>query len=235
MATLAAVDLGAQSGRVARRRASTASGSTVDEVHRFPNVPVAARRRRSAGTSLRLYRDVTRRAPRRRRDAGRSTRSPSTRGRVDFGLARREGPAAAEPRALPRRPPRRARSTRVLERVPAARALRAHRHPAAADQHRLRARRRWSPRTTRRSTAAETLLLIPDLVHYWLCGRAIDRVHERDDDAVLRPARRRLGAPTCSSGSTIPAGLLPEVVAPGTLLGPLADVASRDGARTARP
>ena len=48
---------------------------------------------------------------------------------------------------------------------------------------------------------AETLLLIPDLVHSLALRKPIDRADERDDDAVLRPARRTAGRATCSSGS----------------------------------
>ena len=66
---------------------------------------------------------------------------------------------------------------------------------------------------------ADTLLLIPDLLHHWLCGGTVERVHERDDDAVLRPARGRLGRRPRSSASTSRPRLLPEVVPPGTPLG----------------
>ena len=162
----------------------------------------SARRARCTGTSLRLYARRARRAARGRARRGASTRSPSTPGPSTSGCSTRSGRLLAEPGPLPRRAPRRGASSGVLARVPAARALRAHRDPAAADQHDLRARRDGGRATTRRSTARRPLLLIPDLFHHWLCGSSDDRAHERDDDAVLRPARRAPGRPTCSSGST---------------------------------
>ena len=70
---------------------------------------------------------------------------------VDFGADRPRRAARAEPRPLPRRAAR-ARDGRRARARPRARALRAHGHPAHADQHGVRARRRWPPRATRRST-----------------------------------------------------------------------------------
>ena len=56
MATLAAVDLGAQSGRVAVGRFD-GERLGVTEVHRFPNVPVRTRETLNWDI-LRVYRDV---------------------------------------------------------------------------------------------------------------------------------------------------------------------------------
>ena len=70
--------------------------------------------------------------------------------------------------------------------------------------------------------AAETLLLIPDLLHLWLCGRADGRAHERDHDAVLRRARPARWATDLLERLGVPSRLLPEVVDPGRALGPLA-------------
>ena len=44
-----------------------------------------------------------------------------------------------------------------------------------------------------RARAAARCCSIPDLLHFWLCGVTTSRVHERDDDAVLRSAHRSLG------------------------------------------
>ena len=74
---------------------------------------------------------------------------------------------------------------------------------------------------------AETLLLIPDLLHYWLTGRmAIEytnasttellNCHTRQWDAELL---ERLG---------LPARLLPPVIAPGTVLGPVLPAVLRE-------
>ena len=64
--------------------------------------------------------------------------------------------------------------------------------------------------------AAETLLMIPDLLHYWLCGHARRRVHERDDDAVPRRRAPAPGPTTCSSASTCRRGCCPRWSQPGT-------------------
>ena len=71
--------------------------------------------------------------------------------------------------------------------------------------------------------AAETLLLIPDLLHYWLCGVRTSRAHQRNDDAMLRSPRRRPGRSTCSSGSASPPGCCRRWCKPGTKLGRLSD------------
>ena len=57
MATFAAIDLGAQSGRVAVGRFD-GERLSVSKVHRFPNVPVRTRNTLNWDI-LRLYQDVT--------------------------------------------------------------------------------------------------------------------------------------------------------------------------------
>ena len=139
MATMAAVDLGAQSGRVA---VGTFDGETLTARRGAPvrERARATRAGRCAGTCIDLYRDVARRAA--RRCARRDRRLG--RGRLvgrRLRARRRRRPAARRTRSTTATPPRRARSTRVLERVPARELYDAHRDPAAADQHDLRARR----------------------------------------------------------------------------------------------
>ena len=80
--------------------------------------------------------------------------------------------------------------------------------------------------------SAETLLLIPDLFHYWLCGR---RVAERTNATTTQ-----CFDPTAGAWATdllerlaIPTGILPEVVPPGTLLDELA-AGGRRGHRARR-
>ena len=187
--------------RRAARRSTRCTGS--------PTCPVADATARSAGTSLRLYARRARRPARRRRATAPSTRSPSTRGRVDFGLLDAHGRLLAEPGALPRRAPRRRRCERVLERVPAARALRAHRHPAAADQHGLRARRDGRRGRPGARGGAETLLLIPDLLPLLALrqhARPSSRTRRRRSASTRAPAA---GRPICSSASTSRRALLP--------------------------
>ena len=191
MATMVAVDLGAQSGRVALGRFDG------ERLVRRRGAPLRQRarahaRRRCSGTCSRLYEDVLDGLRAAGRDGGPVDSVGVDSWAVDFGLLDRDGRLLQNPVHY-RDARRAAASRRVLAAVPGAGALRAHRHPAPADQHRLRARRDGRRARSRCSTAAETLLLIPDLLHYWLGGARRRRAHERDDDAVPRPARRRLG------------------------------------------
>src|SRR5204863_85872 len=165
MSALAAVGLGAQSGRVAVGRLNGAH-LTVEEVHRFPNVPVRVR-----GTlhwdALRLYTDVLdglRVAARKAKIDALAVDAWA----VDFGLIDRAGRLIQNP--VHYRDPRRAAAVEgVFERVPPRElyertgiqllpintifelaAMAAERDPAL--------------------DAAERLLLIPDLFHHRLCG-----------------------------------------------------------------
>src|SRR5262245_64939817 len=72
--------------------------------------------------------------------------------------------------------------------------------------------------------AAETLLLIPDLVHYWLCGARTTEFTNATTTQCYDPRRGEWAADVLER-LDVPTGLLPEVVEPGTRLGPLtADV-----------
>ena len=225
MATMVAVDLGAQSGRVALA-GSTASGSSVAEVHRFANEPV----RLDGDAPLGRARAVPRASSTGCAAAGArraaSTRSASTPGASTSASLDRRGRLVAQPGALPRRAPLR-RVEPALARIPPRElyertgiqlmpintvfelaAMAAERDPALDD--------------------AETLLMIPDLFHYWLARHARRRAHERDDDAVPRRAHGRVGRRPARAPRR-PAGLLPELVEPGTPLGPLAATRRGDG------
>jgi rhamnulokinase len=69
---------------------------------------------------------------------------------------------------------------------------------------------------------AETLLLIPDLIHSWLCG---SRTSERTNATTTQclDARDGTWARDLAGRLGIPDGLFPEVVPPATVLGPLGD------------
>jgi rhamnulokinase len=216
MATLAAVDLGAQSGRVAVGRFD-GERLSVTEVHRFENAPV-----RTRGTLhwdiLRLYQEVLDGLRATAREAGRVDSVAVDSWGVDFGLVDRAGRLVQNP--VHYRDGRRAHAMdALLERVPARElyertgiqlmpintvfelgAMAAERDPALA--------------------AAETLLLIPDLVHYWLCGV---RTTERTNATTTQCFDPRRGdwATDLLERLDVPAALMPEIVQPGTLLAPL--------------
>ena len=199
MATCAAVDLGAQSGRVAVGRFD-GERLAVTEVHRFPNEPVRLARHAALGRAAALRRrDSTASAPP-AREAGRIDSVAVDSWGVDFGLIDRKGRLLQNP--VHYRDARRARAMDgLLERVQP-RELYERTGIQLMPINTVFELGAMAAEDDPVLDAAETLLLMPDLFHYWLCGARDDRVHERDDDAVLRPARRRLGRPTCSTAST---------------------------------
>ncbi len=111
MAVLAAVDLGAQSGRVALGRFD-GDRLTVAEVHRFANEPV-----RLEGVLQwdvrRLYQDVLDGLRAAARDETIDSLAVDSWG-VDFGLLDRAGRTCAQPRPLSRRTPRQRRPERLF-------------------------------------------------------------------------------------------------------------------------
>ncbi len=76
---------------------------------------------------------------------------------------------------------------------------------------------------------AQQLLMIPDLVHYWLCGARATEFTNATTTQCL-DAAERAWAVDLLERLDVPAHLPAELVGPGTILGPLAaDVAERDG------
>jgi rhamnulokinase len=213
MTSLAAVDLGAQSGRVAVGRFD---GERLDvaEVHRFANVPVRTRGTLSWDI-LRIYRDVLDGLRAAARGAGHVDSVAVDSWAVDFGLIDHNGRLLQNP--IHYRDGRRARTMdAVLENVPARElyertgiqlipintifelaAMAAERDPALA--------------------AAQKLLLIPDLVHYWLCGAQTSELTNATTTQCFDP-RRREWAGDLLERLDVPARLLPDVVPPGSRL-----------------
>ena len=196
MTTMAAVDLGAQSGRVAlgrvrRRAARRRPRSTASRTCR------SQRAGRCTGTSLRLYAEVLDGL----RAAGARGRDRLHRGRLLGASTSGSSTAAAacaEPRALPRH--RRRGGRRACSRE--CRRASSTSAPASSCCRSTRSSSwpRWPPRAIRRSTPPSTLLLIPDLLHYWLCGA---RVAEWTNATTTQCFDPRAGgwAATCSSAS----------------------------------
>jgi len=83
--------------------------------------------------------------------------------------------------------------------------------------------------------AAETLLMIPDLFHYWLTGhRAAE--HTNATSTNFYDVRAGGWAVDILGELDLPAGILPPVVAPGTVLGELLpEVRERAGLRASPP
>lgn len=206
MRTLAAVDLGAQSGRVAVGRFD-GERLTVEEVHRFPNEPV--RRGETLFWDVRRLRDEVFAGLQR---AGRVDSVAVDSWAVDFGLIDQSGALLHDP--VHYRDARRgAAFERVLDVIPA-REL----YERTGIQllpintiFELAA-------TTAELDRADQLLLIPDLFNFWLCGSRTTEYTNATTTQCLDVAKRAWAADLLER-LNIPARVLPEVVCPGTELG----------------
>ena len=205
MATMVAVDLGAQSGRVVLGRYD---GQRLDvrEVHRFPNVPVGARGVLQWDI-LRLFGDVLEGLHAASVEAGSIDSVGVDSWGIDFGLLDRRGRLLQNP--VHYRDARRAEAVEAALAVVPAREL----YERTGIQH--------LPINTIFELAAlaaeadpvlevaEALLLIPDLMHYWLGGRlAVERTNATTTQCLGR-TRGRLGlrpprAPRRSRGASSP-------------------------------
>jgi rhamnulokinase len=215
MATMAAVDLGAQSGRVAVGRFD-GSRLEVREAHRFANEPV------SRGNSLhwdveQLRRDVLDGL----RSAGQDAPIDSVAvdsWAVDFGLLDAKGELVALPRHY--RDARRAAATaEVFARVPA-RELYQRTGIQLLPINTIFELAGMASERDPALDAAEALLLIPDLFHFWLCGSKTTEFTNATTTQCYDPAAGDW-ATDLLERLDVPAALFPEVVSPGTPLGPL--------------
>ena len=216
MATLAAVDLGAQSGRVAVGRFD-GKRLGVTEVHRFPNVPV-----RTRGTLnwdiLRLYQDVLDGLGAAAREAGYVDSVAVDSWAVDFALIDSKGRLLQNP--IHYRDARRARAMDgVLTRVPA-RELYDRTGIQLMPINTVFELGAMAAEADPALEAADTLLLIPDLVHYWLCGATTSEFTNATTTQCFDP---HTGGWTTDllERLDVPTRLLPDVVQPGTRLAPL--------------
>jgi len=217
MATMVAVDLGAQSGRVAVGLLDEGRLS-LEEVHRFANTPVAA-----GGTlywdALSLYRGVLEGLRAAARKAGGQVDSVGvdTWG-VDFALLDRAGRLLQNPVHH-----RDARSERGMEHALARVSSRELYERTGIQLMPINTVFQLAAMVEERDPAleaAETLLLIPDLLHYWLSGALGCERTNASTTACLDP-RRGSWAYDLLTRLRIPARLFPDLVPPGTALGPL--------------
>jgi len=233
MATMAAVDLGAQSGRVALGRFDGERLSLV-ELYRFPNVPV-----RVHGTLhwdvLALYEGVLEGLRAAARETGGEVDSVGvdTWG-VDFGLLDRAGRLVGNP--VHHRDARHERGLEaVLERVPARELYERTGIQLMPINTVFQLGALVGDELLDRSDA---LLLVPDLLHYWLSGERACEFTNATTTACLDP-RTGSWAGELLDRLEIPARLFADIVPPGTALGPLrADVADETrlhGARVIAP
>ncbi|MBL8055549.1 MAG: rhamnulokinase [Anaerolineales bacterium] len=217
----AAVDLGAESGRVMLARFDGAA-LTLEEAHRFPNVPV--RVPVQAGTSLhwdilRLWGDLQHGLA----AAGRLAGGPlaglgvDTWG-VDFGLLDRAGQLLGNPVHY-----RDARTARMLEaawqRVPRAEIFEQTGIQFMAINTLYQLLALVEARSPVLETA-QTLLTIPDLLNYWLTGVVANEFTNATTTQCFNP-RTGAWARDLLGRLGIPTGWFGPLVQPGTVLGPL--------------
>jgi rhamnulokinase len=224
-AAVAAADLGASSGRVMLARVG-AGQLSLDEVHRFPNVPV-----RVGGTLhwdiLGLYRDVLDgfRAAATAADGALASVGIDSWG-VDYGLLDSSGALLGNPVHY-----RDDRTAGMAEKVWA--------RVSEADLYAVTGIQQLPFNTIYQLTAAagspqlaaaRTLLLIPDLLAYWLTGVAgAERTNA--STTQLYDARRGEWARELIERAGIPASLFPPLRSPGDVIGPVQAGVSQPGAQ----
>ncbi|UBV44229.1 rhamnulokinase (plasmid) [Deinococcus taeanensis] len=92
--------------------------------------------------------------------------------------------------------------------------------------YQLAAHRRDAPSHLKR---ARRLLMLPDLLHAWLCGRQVSERTNASTTQLFDPRQDSWSAPLLQA-LDLPPGLFPEVVPAGTVLGPLTpEVAQHTG------
>jgi rhamnulokinase len=207
----AAIDLGATSGRVVLGRV-TRDRLELDEVHRFPNGPV------DLGGSLHwdvpgLYREVL--VGLERLPTGVATLGVDS-WAVDYGLLDEAGQLLGIPYSYRDRRTEpyvdKVHATLTPERLYATNGLQflpfTTLYQLAAAQG------------TAAYAAARTLLLVPDLIGYWLTGQVGAEVTNASTTGLL-DATTRSWSKELIDAVAVPAGLLPSLRQPGDRLGPL--------------
>jgi rhamnulokinase len=229
MATMVAVDLGAQSGRVAVGRFD-GERLTVHEVYRFPNVPVQVH-----GVlhwdALRLYDGILEGLAAAAREEGTIDSVGIDTWGVDFALLDRAGRLVQNPvhhrdrrtegvmeQVFARVPERELYERTGIQLMPINTVFQLFAMAAAGDPA---------------LQFAETLLFIPDLFHYWLSGTIACEFTNATTSQCLDP-RTQAWAVDFLERLEIPARVFPDVIRPATVLGALhEDVAERTRLRRA--
>ena len=216
-----AVDLGAESGRALL---GSFDGGRIDlrEVHRFPNAPV----RVTDGLHwdvLGIWREVKEGLAKAGRESGRLESVGVDAWGVDFALLDRDGALVSNPYHY-RDPRTKGMMEKAAERVPEAEIYRTTgiQFMPINTLYQLLAMENSSL-----LEVAETLLMMPDLIGYWLTGeRACEytdatttQLYDADAGDWAWDLMRKMG---------VPERLFPGIVAPGTRLGPLLAEVARE-------
>jgi rhamnulokinase len=229
--TVAAVDLGAASGRVIVGQVAARSETAqlrLHQVHRFPNSPVTA-----GGTLywdiLRLHAETLAGLARADREFGLASAGIDSWG-VDFGLLDSGGVLLGNP--VHYRDARTAGAVdRLLARIPAAELY------AATGIQQLPVNticQLVAAEGTPQLAAARTLLLIPDLLAYWLTGSAGAEITNASTTQLL-DVRRHSWAAWLMDRARIARRLFPPLRQPGDTIGVLLPDVAAAARMPARP
>ena len=211
---VAAIDLGAESGRVVLARFDGASAS-LEEVHRFPNRPVRMRGHLFWDV-LDLWREILTGLRKARQLAGVLDSVGVDTWGVDYGLVNAEGLLMGQPYHY-----RDQRTAGVMAALEAS-IGRERIYTTTGIQflpfntfYQLAAHARQQPEQLE---AAERLLLLPDLFHCWLSGEQVAERTNATTTQLLDAATGRWAAPLLAAAS-VPEHIMPPLVEPGTILG----------------
>jgi rhamnulokinase len=212
---VAAVDLGAESGRVMLARFD-GSSLTLEEAHRFPNRPVRVRGHLFWDV-LDLWREVLVGLRRARQMAGSLDSIGVDTWGVDYGLVDAQGLPVGQPYHY-----RDHRTESMIEALEAS----IGREPIYSTTgiqfmpintlYQLAAHARQQPEQLE---AAHRLLLMPDLFHCWLSGEQAAEYTNASTTQLLDATTRHWSAPLAQAIG-VPEQLLPPIIQPGTILGP---------------
>ncbi|PVU84364.1 rhamnulokinase (plasmid) [Cellulomonas sp. WB94] len=217
-----AIDLGASSGRVISVRVGPGILEAVEE-HRFPNEPVTV-----AGTMhwdvLRLMHGIEH-GLRRARLAGPVDAIAIDSWAVDYGLLGADGRLLGNPVHY-----RDDRTVGILERLGSELDAAAVYRTTGLQQQRFNTLGQLTAsRGSAQLAAARRLLMIPDLLAYWLTGVESAEVTNASTTQLF-DATRRAWDPELVAHLGLPLELFPVAVEPGTVIGGvLPDVARRTG------
>ncbi len=212
---VAAIDLGAESGRVMLARFDGASVS-LEEIHRFPNRPVRVRGH-LFWDALYLWREILAGLRRARSIAGTLDSVGVDTWGVDYGLVDQQGLLVGQPYHY-----RDGRTAGVMAALEAT-IGRERIYTTTGIQflpfntlYQLAAHAQQQPEQLE---AAHRLLLMPDLLHCWLSG---EQVAERTNATTTQVLDAKTGAWSAPllAAALAPARLMPPIVEPGTILGP---------------
>lgn len=215
MTTMAAVDLGASSGRVIQG-VLTRGRIKLNEVARFPNAAVAVpteHGERLHWDVLRLWSEVLNGL----RAAGPVEAIGIDTWAVDYALVDGAGALTGNPSAY-RCERARGAAERFFERMPA------HELYDKVGLQRLPFNTVFQLIAEERVGLADRLLLLPDLLNYWLTGVSVAEVTNASTTGLLDPRTRRWRTDVLDElagmGRDV-ARLLPRLVEPGDTLGPV--------------